>query len=67
MKYYCYNEQGPYGQNVVVTMSEVEIIASYYSHWQAQMRQAGKSEDVISPEDCLDDWRVVNWAWEVKD
>ena len=24
-------------------------------------------EDEICPQDCIDDWVIINWAWESKD
>ena len=78
MRYYCYNE--PVFQvdangfhtvvgNEVVTVSEEDIRRDYYPYWRAQMvKKFG--EDIFAQqysfEDCLDDWRVVNWAWESK-
>lgn len=69
MRYYSYNELHENGtDNVVVTVSEDDIRRNYFPYWYDQMcRKFG--EDVVrrdySFDDCLDDWIVVNWAWEV--
>jgi len=69
MRYFSYNEQGDNDENVVVTMSEDEIREEYYPYWYEKMCNKFGKEYVdknYSFEDCLDDWRVVNWAWESK-
>lgn len=70
MRYYSYNEyfENP-NTNPVVTVSEQEIRDSYYPFWYEKMcKKFGKEhvDETYSFEDCLDDWIVVNWAWEVK-
>ena len=70
MRYYSFNEQDDKGNDVVQTMSEDEIREEYYGFWKQQMiKKYGEEEfnKTWSFEDCLDDWVVVNWAWEVKD
>jgi len=69
MRYFSYNEQGDGDENVVVTMSEDEIRKEYYPWWYEKMcKKFGKQkvDETYSFEDCLDDWIVVNWAWESK-
>jgi len=73
MRYYSYNEpemdtSGNVIENKVITVSEEEIRKDYYSYWYDRMCQKfGK--DIVdknySFEDCLEDWVVVHWAWEV--
>ena len=64
MRYYTFNEQhlvdGFYSR---VTASEEAILAHYFSYWAGAMAKAGK-EDLITQENCIEDWCVVNWAWE---
>lgn len=57
---YMYNEQD--GLKMV---TENQILADYYPWWCEEMRKAGKA-DKISPQNCIDDFCVVHWAWEVK-
>jgi hypothetical protein len=70
-RYYSYNEFDEdfeeYGY--VVTKSEDEIREEYWPYWYGKMCDKFGKENVDSKytfEDCLDDWIVVNWAWESK-
>ena len=70
MRYYCYNEytEDP-NANPVVTVSEEDVRRDYYPFWYDKMCKKYSKEHVdktYSFEDCLDDWIVVNWAWESK-
>lgn len=73
MKYYSYNtythnEDGS-RNDIVVTLSEEEIIKMYWNYWQDRMiYKFGKEhfEANFSKKDCIEEWVVVNWAWEVK-
>lgn len=70
MRYFSYDEPDENFNNVVVTKSEEEIRKEYYPLWYEKMCKKFGKEVVdrdYSFEDCLDDWIVVNWAWEVKD
>ena len=69
MRYYSYNEyvEDP-DINSVVTVSEEDIRRDYYPWWYDKMcKKYGKNhvDATYSFEDCLEDWVVVNWAWEV--
>jgi hypothetical protein len=71
MRYWSYNEytEDP-DANSVVTKSEAEILHEYWPHWYHMMCKKYGREHVdenYSFHDCLDDWIVVNWAWESKD
>ncbi len=70
MKYWCYSAfDTKTGDPVVVTISEDEIIAQYWSYWYNQMCNKLGVEYVnqnYTKQDCIDDWVVVNWAWEQK-
>jgi hypothetical protein len=70
MRYYSYNEyvDDP-NINSVVTVSEEDVRRDYYPYWYDKMCKKFGKEVVdrdYSFEDCLDDWIVVNWAWESK-
>lgn len=56
----------PIGKNTTssreVVVSEKQIIEKYYDDWCERMEKAGK-KDLISPENCIQDWVVVNWAY----
>jgi hypothetical protein len=67
MRYYSFYD-GPV--EVITTLSEVEIHKSYWEYWYGKMcTKFGKDtvDKCYSSEDCLQDWTVVHWAWEVID
>lgn len=67
MRYYSFNEYSEQG-NIVETWSEQEVRERYYPYWYQKMCERFGQEHVdanFSFEECLDDWVVVNWAWEV--
>jgi hypothetical protein len=54
--------------NQTVTKSEDEIRAEYFPWWEARMIEIyGKEiyDRTYGFEDCLADWVINNWAWEV--
>ena len=63
MKYWTIAFPGEFGQHVVETWNEEQIIKSYWTHWYTKMIQAGKG-DMCTTEQCIDDWIVVHWAVE---
>lgn len=72
MRYYSYNDYKtePGVDDYVGTVSEEDIRKTYYPYWHRKMVERFGIEYVeqnCSFEDCLDDWIVVNWAWEVKE
>lgn len=75
MKHYSYNEYDPESPmadetgGYVVTLSEEEILKQYWPYWYKKMCEKFGKEHVdenYCPLDCIDDWIVVNWAWESK-
>jgi hypothetical protein len=49
-------------------MSEDEIRKEYYPWWYGKMCEKYGKEHVdatYSFEECLEDWKIVHWAWEV--
>jgi hypothetical protein len=67
MRYWSYNEQTESG-DTVVTVSEDEIINQYWPWWYGKMCEKFGREVVdrdYTKQDCIDDWVVVHWAWEV--
>lgn len=67
MRYYSFNDMDDDGDNIVITVSEEDVRHDYYPYWQKRMTEVGKDLSQYTFEDCLDDWIVVNWAWEVND
>lgn len=71
MRYFSYNEpvDENYNINQIITVSEEDVRRDYYPYWYDKMCKKFGKEVVdrdYSFEDCLDDWIVVNWAWESK-
>lgn len=70
MRYYSYNEYTDNDENEIITLSEEDIRKNYWPYWYDKM--CGKfGKEIVDRdfcfEDCLYDWVIVNWAWEVKD
>ncbi len=56
------------GDDGIETRSEDDIRKEYYPYWYGKMCEKFGKEYVDANycfEDCLDDWTVVHWAWEV--
>lgn len=83
MRFFSYNEPiwgadddlDEYGHikihgNEVVTVSEDDIRRDYFPQWEARMIEKF-GEDMYRRtygfHDCLEDWMITNWAWEVKE
>ena len=74
MRYFSYNEFDPDSPladetgGYLVTKCEKEIYKEYWDYWYKRMCDKYGKEEVASKytfEDCLNDWIVVNWAWQV--
>ena len=67
-KYYTYVEPGEDGVTPVYhTISTDEILKSYGPYWYSAMKKKYGEEIVkcnFNDSDCIEDWVVVNWAWE---
>ena len=63
-KCYSYNEidLDPLNESIV-TVSEQQILESFYDFWVEKMKKIGK-ESLISKEKCIEDWVTIHWAWE---
>ena len=75
MRYYTisYPDHNTLGQDYVrwETLSEQDILNHYWDHWCEQMQSRGHDPEVMTFENCIDDWCVVHWAernhwWEIK-
>lgn len=66
MKYYTYVEPTSETDMTPVyhTLSEDEIIETYWDHFIKNIKKMGLSEDSVTRWDCIDTWVVVHWAWE---
>lgn len=61
MKYWTIAFPGEFGQHVVETWSEDQIIKSYYIHWAGKMIQNVENAQ-LSRERCIEDWCHIHWA-----
>ena len=66
MKWWRWLEPGPDEEPMELEASEDEIIKNYFPHWCDQMRAVGKG-DLINHAACIEDFVVVNWAWDATD
>ena len=66
MKRWSITFPGEFGQDVVETWTEDQIIESYYKYWSTKMIENSLNSE-ISRERCIEDWCVVHWAWECKE
>lgn len=75
MRYFSYNvptmrEDGEVIDNEIKTVSEDDIRTEYFPQWeQLMIKKYGKDHynETFCFLDCVDDFIVVNWAWEVKE
>ena len=59
-------EIGTYDQRI--EMTEEEILKSYYPYWSKRVMEVHPDKlELLTTENCLNDWIVINWAEEVKD
>ena len=59
---YLYDEQGLPNP---CEITEDEIIDQYWKYWYIEMKKKyGDDETLITRQNCIDDWVMVNWAWE---
>jgi hypothetical protein len=69
MKYYAYVSHSPMGLDITRTLSEEQILVEYAPFWFEEMhRKFGKEyvDKHYTKNDCIMDWVVINWAWEVE-
>jgi hypothetical protein len=69
MKYYAYVSPSPMGLDITRTLSEEQILVEYAPFWFEEMhRKFGKEyvDKHYTKDDCIMDWVVINWAWEVE-
>ena len=65
MKTFKYETPNPDGSVETTVLTEDELIERYWDYWCEQMRKVGK-EDLISRENCIEDFIVVHWAWRIE-
>lgn len=69
MRYYTFVQPvNEAGDPEYITMSEEDVRKEYYPYWYDKMCEKFGKEHVDTNycfEDCLEDWRIVHWAWPV--
>ena len=70
MKIYCFNDPIFKGSkivgNVVQEYTRQDILDEYWSHWKRAMeKKFGPHHELITEDNCITDWKAVNWAWEL--
>lgn len=69
MRYYTFVQPvNEAGDPEYITMSEEDVRKEYYPYWYGKMCEKFGKEHVDTNycfEDCLEDWRIVHWAWPV--
>lgn len=70
-KVYCFNDPIFRGAkivgNVVKRYTEYDVLKEYWRPWLAAMeKKYGAGHELITKENCIKDWKAVNWAWEVE-
>ena len=67
MKVYLFNDWDENDNPLIKEITEDEILEDYWSYWSDKMiKKFGYGHELITKENCIDDWIVVNWAWEKK-
>lgn len=65
--YQCY-EYCPEEPEYLREWTEDEILEEYWGWWSEKMvKKYGYGHELITKENCIEDWLVTNWAWEKKD
>lgn len=68
MKTYLFNDWDENNNHVIREITEDEILEDYWNYWNEQMvKKFGYGHELITKDNCINDWIVVNWAWEKKD
>lgn len=67
MRYFSFYSIDEVGSDRVEVVSEEDIRSSYWPYWCERLRKQGRLHPGLTFEDCLDDWVISNWAWEVNE
>ena len=55
-------------EDIEETYTEDRIIEEYWPSWENNMtKKYGVGHELITKENCIEDWAVVNWAEKIKD
>ncbi len=64
-------DMGPDGELIkhddLLEKNEEQILDEYWDHWRALMElKYEPGHYLINKEQCIEDWVVINWAWQKK-
>lgn len=71
MKVYCFNDPIFKGSkiigNVVQQYTREDVLGEYWVSWSnAMVKKFGPGHELITEDNCVEDWKTVNWAWEIE-
>jgi len=65
-KLYVYEAPDENGENLIFLLREEDILKDYWDVWQYRMiLKYGPHSDLITEEQCIDDWCLIHGAWEI--
>ncbi len=64
MRTWRWVEPGENNEPVYQTMTDADILREYFPYWKQQMERVCL-QDLISEQNCIDDFVVVHWAEQV--
>ena len=54
--------------DLIEKITDQEILALTWNIWKEKMiKKYGADSELITEENCIQDWVTTNWAWEWKD
>lgn len=68
MTSYQYNTFNELGEDILATISDEDIINSFYDYWLSKVRKKFTEEELNILDlraMCIMDWVIDHWAWEV--
>lgn len=71
MKIYCFNDPVFRGSkiigNVVQEYTRKDVLDEYWWKWKTAMdNKYGPDHELTTQDNCVEDWKAVNWAWEIE-
>ena len=53
--------------DLIEKITDQEILALRWNIWKERMiKKYGPDSELITEENCIQDWVTTNWAWELK-
>lgn len=71
MKIYFFNDpvfkDGEIVGNVVQEYTREDVLRDYWKWWNEKMiAKYAEGHELITEDNCIEDWKVINFAWEVE-